>query len=105
MRAVMMLVPTPRAVARIWALNTPAESRTKRPTRGSAMDLLGSQRGRRPQGIERVVALAEHRVALGGDEGPPQARHGRLERVARGGERRDVDGDVGHAEPARRLGQ
>src|SRR5437016_9362465 len=107
MRAVMTLVPTPSAVASIWALKTPAESRTNRSTRGSAIGPLGGRRGgpARPERIETVLALAQHRVALAGDEGPPQAPDGCLERVASRPEGRDVDGHVGHSEPARRLGE
>src|SRR5436309_15849515 len=107
MRAVMTLVPTPRPVASICAPKTPAESRTNRPTRGSAIELLAGRCGgaSRAQGVETVLALAQHRLALAADEGLPQPPDGRLERVAGSGERRDVDRHAAHAEPAGRVGE
>src|SRR5207302_8441366 len=103
MRAVMTLVPTPRQVASIWARKTPAESRTNRPTRGSA---IGAFRGRGdPQGVEAVLALAQHRIAFAGDEGAPQSPDRGLERIASHREGGHVDRHVRHPEPARRLGE
>src|SRR5437870_13815205 len=92
MRAVMTLVPTPRPVASICAPKTPAESRTNRPTRGSAIELLAGRCGgaRRAQGVETVLALAQHRLALAAAAGLPQPPHGRLERLAGSSEPREV---------------
>src|SRR5437899_4435686 len=103
----MMLVPTPRPVASIWAPKTPAESRTNRPTRFSAIEPLGARDGGagRVQGIEPVLAFTQHGIALGGDEAAPQAADRRLEGIAGGGERREIDRDVAHAEVAGGFGQ
>src|SRR5438552_10329753 len=102
MRAVTTLVPTPRPVASSCAPKTPAESRTNRPRRFLAIEPLGAGCGGagRVQDIKAILAFAQHRVTLGGDEAAPQAADRRLERITGGGERREVDGHVAHAEVA-----
>src|SRR5438093_11097765 len=103
----MMLVPTPRPVASIWAPKTPAESRTNRPRRFSAIEPLGARDSGagRMQGIEPVLAFTQHGIALGGDEAAPQAADRRLEGIAGGGERREIDRHVGQAANAGGVGE
>src|SRR2546428_8962026 len=102
-RAVITLVPTPSAVTAICVTNTEAESRTN--LRIGTDPAAGQRRGTRlgVERIQRVAALADdRRVALAGDEAPPQPRHRSLEWVASRLEPAQVDCHVGHAEPVRR---